>query len=366
MDYIIIFFVVILLIFIYEKNILKSKRISLFFLIFSIFLLSIFAGGRGENIGTDIRFYVIQEFSNNLTYFSFDDFVRYHVLETGYEFLSFIVSRFSSDIHWVHFLNALCGLVGIYIGIYYFSRKYVISFCFCFCLYLLQKYNMSFNLIRQFIAVSLVFCSVPALLEKKYLLYFLISLIAFSFHRSAIITIILLPLYISLRYLLNNKLYFLFSIYMVVMIVCTYATPFIINFALQNGILPSHFSDNLSSYSIETGGIYLALSKLIPLILILLSFRKMNTDMKVLAIFCLISFLLSIVRMDFGAAGRLLYYFDIFFIVMIPVSIHLISSKKIDRFILSFLSVLYYFFIWIYSYPISNYGETFPYEWTWN
>lgn len=366
MDYLILFFVVILLIFIHDKNIFKNKKISLFFLIFSMFLLTIFAGGRGENIGMDIRLYVIQEFSNNLTYFSFDDFVRYHVHEIGYEFLSFIVSRFSSDIHWVHFLNALCGLVGIYIGIYYFSRKYVISFCFCFCMYLLQKYNMSFNLIRQFIAVSLVFCSVPTLFEKKYLLYFLISLIAFSFHRSAIITIILLPLYINLRYLFNNKLYLLFTIFMISMIGCTFATPILVNLGLQYGILSSHFSDNLSAYSIESGGVYLALSKLIPLILILLPFRKMNTEMKVLAIFCLISFLLSIVRMDFGAAGRLLYYFDIFFIVMIPVSIHLISSKKIDRFILSFLSILYYFLIWIYSYPISNYGETFPYEWTWN
>lgn len=80
-----------------------------------VIVLSILAGLRGPNIGADVRTYVLPSWNRILEFSSVKEVIDKHYMEIGYELLEYLVSRFTSDVHWLHFVTALIG-VGGYAG----------------------------------------------------------------------------------------------------------------------------------------------------------------------------------------------------------------------------------------------------------
>lgn len=131
-----------------------------------IALLTI-ASGRANNIGTDISYYVELVFNNSKQYYSFQEFLYSHQLEFGYDYLSFLCSRMTNDIHVVFLINHFFILFFVFCAINFFSRDYKISSSFCLLLYIFSFYNYSLNIVRQSIAVSILFFFMFFLFKKN-------------------------------------------------------------------------------------------------------------------------------------------------------------------------------------------------------
>lgn len=155
---------------------------------FIVFLpLIIVAGSRGYVFDTSayIRWFtktLPNSFSEAFSVFGTDE------KDKGfYIFSTLIKSIFGDDYHvYLMIIAAIQGL--ILLSIY---RKYSINYVLSVFLFVasVDYIGWMFNGTRQFFAVAIVFAATPLILKKKYFPLLCIILLAFTMHRSALITI---------------------------------------------------------------------------------------------------------------------------------------------------------------------------------
>ena len=136
----------------------------------------------------------IQEFENavsNISQLDIDAIQR----DKGYAILEVLFKQFiSDDYHW--WLLLIACVSGI--ALMYILYKYSIDFGMSFFLFIAStQFTWLINGMRQFIAVCLIFAAVKFLLEKKWLQYILIVLLASTIHGTAVIMI---PVYFIARW----------------------------------------------------------------------------------------------------------------------------------------------------------------------
>ncbi|QQT53187.1 EpsG family protein [Sphingobacterium multivorum] len=160
-------------------NLLLYKRKSAFLLIISFLVLLLYAGFRGENVGTDTP-----QYYNHFLY------VRAGVdlvTEPLWKFLLQSVVFFKGDFHTVLLISSSITLLPIFFVIFRLSPYPLLSIFFYVALY---YYFYSFNIIRQSIALSFGLLSIYFYFEKKSFLFIISVIIAVMFHYSAVIIMI--------------------------------------------------------------------------------------------------------------------------------------------------------------------------------
>ena len=180
-----------------------NKKIFLFS---SFFIMALLLALRGDKVGEDTLHYLnIFYLSDNVSWKNiFSGFdavydVTYGVplsVESGYLALNKIVHFFTINgqciLAVVGFIT--CGLFGKFI---YDNFKNVF---FPTYIYMCESlYMNSFNLIRQILAISIAIQSFGLIKEKKYIQAVLVLFIAFLFHKTAVLLIVLFPLFIVKR-----------------------------------------------------------------------------------------------------------------------------------------------------------------------
>lgn len=332
-----------------------------------IALLTI-ASGRANNIGTDISYYVELVFNNSKQYYSFQEFLYSHQLEFGYDYLSFLCSRMTNDIHVVFLINHFFILFFVFCAINFFSRDYKISSSFCLLLYIFSFYNYSLNIVRQSIAVSILFFFMFFLFKKNYLIFLIGTFFSVLFHDSGIVGLFIFILFVIYNFIKTFKYKrYLIVLFLLGTFIVILFSPMFITFFVSIGILPERFEEHFYSYQTQTNGVLFIFSQFPILFLSIYSIAKNKIDERLsfLYYFPVFSFSFSICGLYFGFAGRLLYYFQIFNIILYP----LIQSKfynQKNKVILNAVYFLWIIFLWFYCYFICNWGETIPYEWGWN
>lgn len=348
-----------------EKSNFLSKRNFTLFLPFIV--LAVLAGGRSTNIGTDIRFYVQSVWERNLFYYDFNDFCKNHVLEVGYEFIAYAISRLSRDIHSFFFITHFIIFLLIFWGLQLYCKKFKLSFSICFLYYVLSFYNYSLNIVRQSLAVSTIFLFSYFLFNKKYLIYFLGCFAALFFHDSGIIGFCIGILYFM--YSINPKrLSNVYNFFLVSLVIFSFfcISDIVVQLVSLN-ILPLRFLDNWNDYQTQTSSIVYALLELPFSILSLLVLIKQKSCSKlnILYYFPIFTFFLAIVNMKYGFAHRFLYYFQIFNIVIIPLGINRLFNKRLQRLFVNFCFIMFILVKWFYSVVYIEISDTYPYEWSW-
>jgi len=119
--------------------------------------------------------------------------------EPGFGLLNWLVVCYSENIQWVYALSALITLGLIFWGVYRESASPVLSI---FLFTAMGYFFSSFNILRQFIAVAILFAALPLLRERKLLPYLLLVALAMTFHKTAVI---MLPLYFLLPLRLKHS-----------------------------------------------------------------------------------------------------------------------------------------------------------------
>ena len=153
---------------------------------FLIIILLFISGYRADNIGTDHKTY-IAAFNHIKTY------GNAYFREKGYVLLNKLVIFLGGN------TTTLCFLVSfmLCIGFYFYVVKYVRAdyFLFSLIIFVCQPYmyiQSTFNIMRQGCAIAIVLLSIPFLLNKKWLMFSAIILLASTFHTSALVMLFLI------------------------------------------------------------------------------------------------------------------------------------------------------------------------------
>lgn len=175
----------------YLSRLIKNKNVSLFFWGSAILVASLVSGLR-YGVGTDFFSYE-QWFRHFLTYpinwnnyqdISFTILIKSLQLFTDNPQLLFLVSAFMTNLLVMLFIKKNTDLYDL--GFFLFITLYF--------------YYSSLNIMRQWIAISIFLYSLKYAFDKKIIKYFLLVLLASTFHASALL---MLPIYYIFRLKVN-------------------------------------------------------------------------------------------------------------------------------------------------------------------
>lgn len=189
----------------------KYKEISLYI---NLFILTIITGTAYERIGGRGDYDNYRNAFNNISSSIVPD------KELGFYYLNLIIKRFTDEYSIAFFIFILIINFLIVKTIYKYSKNIEFSLL----MYVIMGgYLTSINITRQYIALAIYVYSIQYLIEKNYLKYIILGFIAFQFHTTSIV-IILISLIISI---LNEKISKNYLIYFIIINLTIIVEPFI-------------------------------------------------------------------------------------------------------------------------------------------
>ena len=209
------------------------------------------------------------------------------------------------------------------------------------------------NIARQMIAVAIIFYSVRYLVNRKYIRYFLMCIIATGFHTSAIITLFFVIAPMIER---SNDRFRRYWYYIIILLISICAAPL---FSIVSRMI------DLEYLVSARFGLGFLIDYVVPLVLIILYEMHFMTENSEDIGFRIIKniFLLTIPLRTLGygapAMMRLAHFSAVFQIVLIPMLLSRIKNKTIRR-TFFFVTVIIYIFLLLYDYLTVN--EIFPYR----
>lgn len=114
-------------------------------------------------------------------------------IEGGYLKLNQIIIKLTNNPQALFFVTSVIIIGLVFIGIYAYSQNPALSI---FLFFTMGYLFSSFNILRQYIAVAVLFAGLKFIKENKLLPYLVLVLIAFFFHKTAVI---MLPLFFLTR-----------------------------------------------------------------------------------------------------------------------------------------------------------------------
>lgn len=349
----------------------KSKILFLFFSVIAVLFPSLLAGFRDVGIGTDTLVYVESVWKQVVPMNSLHDLIRSYNqerfdVEFIYLLINYVASRFGHGIFNIFFLTNFIVILFIYLSAYDNRKRapmWLIMFMFLF-----GFYNLSLNLVRQFIAVAIsVYC--VKYIEQKSWWKILLSLILLKFtHSTAIFYVVFVGIYLLslLQYKLKPLILITISIGASVFFLFL---DYILLFAVASGLLPAKYA------AYESGDAILSIWSLVlynVLLLLILVFsyvfyrrnKQIKTQLMAYSYSKFYGIIILLTALMSQYAFRLSYYF--FMVcdcIFIPRALVLLKKKSKKWYYLSlFVTLFLVVFIWYIYYVRNNSAETYPYK----
>lgn len=314
----------------------RTKRIII--ILFSGYF--IFLGGFRWLTGTDWYAYYYAFLNSDTIYGAF---LAPHTMEWGYGFLNYIVNVLGGD--YTIFLIVFTFLK-VYLKYRVFISQYFINYAlFSFFLFYCYEAGAIYGT-RQTLAVSLIFLSVSFIIQRKFLWFLALVVLATLIHRTAIV-------FIFSYWIFNYKStqqqllkVFLFSIvlyFIFLSIDPSFLTnlPIISNFSSYQEKLEAYSELQQISYGkvdAQTSNILGVIKKMMILLPLILSFNNLKSRLSSQQFYIYRGLLNTIIfgatiYFVFGAMAsdfkRMNAYFDIFEILAIPILLYNIRNKKL-------------------------------------
>ena len=192
-----------------------------------LFLLSLLAGIRKYNVGTDSGTYTKAfRHNTNINNFSFGEHV-----EPAYQVLNYLILSFTHNYYWLFFITALIVVSSYLYIIKKLSSNYILS---VFLFITLGTYTFFFFFLRQGLAMAILALATPYLINKKFKNFLLIVILAALFHVTALFVI---PFY----FLLHLRIKIIYKLIII----------FITTF-LSSSLLISYLASNNPRYEVYT------------------------------------------------------------------------------------------------------------------
>ncbi|MHB8126274.1 MAG: EpsG family protein [Desulfitobacteriaceae bacterium] len=216
-----IYFILIFLIGLSSIVTRKIKNRSKVVTAFSCLCIFLIQAVRGFTVGTDIHTYLLAyQNSKNLNFFKGDILLDF---ELGYSLYTQFFSRIGFSEQQYLALTAIVIIVPIGLIVYRNSKMPEMSM---FLYIVLGFFTFAFSGLRQSIAIALVFFSFEYIKKEKYFKFLACIVLATLFHTSAIVCVILYPLYkLKIR---KHHLLFIIPTFIVMFSLKGYIAKFII------------------------------------------------------------------------------------------------------------------------------------------
>lgn len=343
----------------YSTKFIKFISISI-----ALLLPSLIAGFRDFSIGTDVEVYGniwFERACSSTSLFAYTKWAVSSNIDFTYAVLNFIISRISDSVSIFYFVICFIELLSIYIAAY-FNRD-ILNESLVFASYYLLFYNQSLNLIRQGLALAICVNCITALRRRKYIIAIITSLLSVSIHFSAIITLVFIVIYVCYKSRFN-QIFELLIISCILFFIILYQP--ICTILIHIGFLPVRYISYLEDSDIQFVSIIIRVILLCLPYIIMFKYVKDKQNMVVNKLFntiLYISLLGSLLGFMMTYTIRIMYYFDIIFVLIIPYIFKnmeriTVNGKKLNGIFILFFEFIY----WVVTYVIFNSGETYPYK----
>lgn len=349
----------------FTEKVKVKNRINIFICLLIVALpLSILAGCR-YGIGTDyfsylLKFKYVQDYSWSYCFVQHETEILFaliikiaYILGRSYEFVFFFME----------FLTIVIGLVAIN------RLRDKINVSFAFFIFYLLTYHQSYNIIRQTLAMSIVLLALTYLIDRNYIKYVVIVVVATFIHTTAILCLVFLLVPLVLRRKTetdanNNVAKTNLRLKLVLFYAIVLATPIIAGQLLQIVIKLSGLSNYIkyvnSSVDIGVGTIVIAMMMIAPVYIYGRKYAYDNIDEYGILKDTLILFLpISFLGYYASWASRLNAYPQLTLIILLPMLFRKSSIRYTP--LLKLYYIAYLVFIFINDFWINNYNQTFPY-----
>lgn len=179
-----------------------NAKVSVFF---ALLIPCLIAGLRHKTIGTDVQGYVEHLFQTAESAGSFSDYFQSGYTQFGWDYmavkdtefgfalLTFLIQRIFGNMQVLLFVLQALTVIPVYKGLRAFEKTQPVWLGMA--VYYLMFYNQTFNMMRQWIAMAVLFYAFQFLVNKSYRKYFVFVLIAWLFHASALFGIAVFAIY---------------------------------------------------------------------------------------------------------------------------------------------------------------------------
>lgn len=347
MIYICAIFISTLLIYI-TGDILKRDGLYKLSLVIIVLLLACIGGARYETVGTDILVYQIPLFDKALGYSSFSAYWGDVEVEFLYVFLTYVVSRFTSDIFWLQFIIQLITITP-YFYILYKLRNRIENYIYVY-IFMTFYLFLSYNIIRQSLALSFCLLVYWFYFQGKYIKSFLFFIIAFLFHKTAVLALVvpLFDLILKIKSPFFKKI--LIGTFVAFIVLLFLNLKIIVSFLVTYGMGDRYLIYTSSDVRSSVPGISVIFCFLVINAFSVLYFKYRSQNIRLATLFLLLSFLNFIFLLaNYIApyADRNAHYFGIVSLFTIPYILKHTPNKVYKSVLVTVLmiSLFYCFYI---------------------
>jgi len=343
----------------------RNSKLGKFFFFLAVFVVSVLAGVRDDNIGTDISFYAKPVFNSALRSSNLLEFIlECSYVEPLYCVTAYVVSRFTSDIHWLYFFSGFIIYFFVMKGIQNYRRQ--ISITVAWIVFLFLYYCDTLNIMRQFMAVAIAFWGFKYVFSKKYIRYIIVTAVACLFHNTALISFLIFAVYL----ILNKRNTFFMRVVLVLgaaLIGIFYSV--VLEWLVNLGIVTAKYLKYINnSYVFSLNPAILRLPFLFAILLSYKMFGKGNGrlsefDGSADGDFIIIMLFIDIITAQMRAIMPTLYRISFMFGIYRSVAYSRVCclSKGNNKIILIIFLVMYLVVLWIYQNVIQGNNEVYPY-----
>ena len=231
-------------------------------------------------------------------------------------------------------------------------------------------YCHTLNLMRQFCAISLLAFAFSYFIEKKYIVYIVLQSVAFFFHSSSVV-FLMLPIiwWLSTMKNIRWRNFYTFTIILGLLLILSSFFYFLVYLGYISFVSDVYVDryggsgEYVRNSQVSSGGTGLGtlIEILLPLSFIYWGYYKKAIDGKecyLIFVLCLLSSLINLLGLQVQFLGRLSYYIGFFYYISLS---KLLSSKHISIWI-RLLIIAINIKDWYYLYVINKGGDILPYK----
>lgn len=266
------------------------------------------------------------------------DLVYPHEYESGYVVLNWIFGKLGVSFHAFLILHAAFCMTSFGVFIYRYSKIPWLSFSM---LIAFSYFEYSFGILRQLLAISILLWAVPLLeKKKKSWVFFLLVLLAFTVHRTAIVFLVL---YLA-RYVRVTRLVYLVNAALWGVLIAV--SPFIFNVFVKR-VLELLGKNRYSSFSFEWSNMTTLLLLFAVAAFFTLDFDSLKERRN--SILCwgfLLAMPFQIFAMSNEVFGRMILYYMMFGIAFIP---NILADYRKSRTLAEIGKYVFWIFLFVFS-----------------
>lgn len=351
--YILIIFITYILALIWEKN--KCKNLLIPILI--VLLISIFAGLRSENVGSDVKVYAKPMYLL-MNGYGYDYTVAVLRIEKLFGIIAFLAISLFNNFNFL--LTIIQLIITIFIVINISKRENEVSVSLYFLTFTTVFLGLNFNLMRQSIAIAISIWAFKFVREKNLKKYFLSIILSMGFHITAIIAF---PIYIIYNNLKGKNGIVIKILIIILLILAILSFANIFSFFIDIGVLPSKYNVYLTQYYNDGWDIQIKLL-ILKIFIGAICFYIMNVDKDNKDINSCFLYLLILDFCLFMISGKILYADRISYYYSLPVYLYAIPRGKIvlkNKIVYEVFIILFLFFYFWFMFINLRTSEIIPY-----